>query len=329
MFLPGYAQIAKLLEGDTVAKKAGVQPGDIIVAVNGSGFRRFAPDYKLDEVDKISNSDKEIELDNKTADSGEAYHAMLAKIKSIKLAAADGGHDPLVLSLERYGWDAQPNAWGRFLEARDNNVPEAMQMMQVHEQWKSTTFPIALQSPGLQKILRAKAVSEIDVEGESLHDFPPTVYVHYSKLLELQTADSTITTDDVVQAFVIFTERMLAKSKDPRTPKTCQFIDLTGVSISTGFRVEMLRKIYNVFEPNYPETLYRMVMYPVTSMMATTAKTMLSFVNEKTQKKFLITNDLDKVCTELGWNKAEVEECGGVTDFMNKHEKAGTSMIFD
>jgi len=62
---------------------------------------------------------------------------------------------------------------------------------------------------------------------------------------------------------------------------------------------------------------------------ATTAKTMLSFVNEKTQKKFLITNDLDKVCTELGWNKREVEECGGVTDFMNKHEKAGTSMIFD
>ena len=56
---------------------------------------------------------------------------------------------------------------------------------------------------------------------------------------------------------------------------------------------------------------------------------MLSFVNEKTQKKFLITNDLDKVCTELGWNKAEVEECGDIVDFMHKHEKAGTSMIFD
>jgi hypothetical protein len=56
---------------------------------------------------------------------------------------------------------------------------------------------------------------------------------------------------------------------------------------------------------------------------------MLSFVNEKTQKKFLITNSLDKVCAELGWSKQEVEDCGGVTDFMHKHEKAGTSMIFD
>jgi len=56
---------------------------------------------------------------------------------------------------------------------------------------------------------------------------------------------------------------------------------------------------------------------------------MLSFVNERTQKKFLITSDLDKVCAELGWNKAEIEECGDITAFMHKHEKAGTSMIYD
>jgi len=56
---------------------------------------------------------------------------------------------------------------------------------------------------------------------------------------------------------------------------------------------------------------------------------MLSFVNEKTQKKFVITNSLDKVCEELGWTKSEVEECGGVTEFMHKHEKAGDSMHYD
>lgn len=274
MFSPGYAQIAKLLEGDTVARKAGVKPGDVIVAVNGHGFRRFAPDYKDDQATKISNvaaaagdgsSSAVVELDHKVVDSGEAYHALLAKIKSIKLAASDGSGDPLILSLERYGWDAPPNSWGRFLAAREGNVPEAMQMNQLHEQWKSTTFPINLQAPGLQKILRNKAVSEIDVEGKSLHDFPPTVYVHYSKLLELQTAGE-ITADDVVSAFVIFTERMLNKAKDPRFPRTCQFIDLTGVSISSGFRVDTLRQIYNTFEPNYPETLFKMVIYPVSSI---------------------------------------------------------------
>jgi hypothetical protein len=56
---------------------------------------------------------------------------------------------------------------------------------------------------------------------------------------------------------------------------------------------------------------------------------MLSFVNERTQKKFLITNDLAAVCKDLGWNQSEIEDCGGMTEFMHKHEKAGTSMIMD
>jgi hypothetical protein len=82
----------------------------------------------------------------------------------------------------------------------------------------------------------------------------------------MQTAGE-ITAEDVVAAFVIFTERMLAKAKDPRNPKTCQFIDLSGVGITSGFRVETLKKIYKVFEPNYPETLFKMVMYPVSTLM--------------------------------------------------------------
>mmetsp|Transcript_7433 Transcript_7433/g.15511 ORF Transcript_7433/g.15511 Transcript_7433/m.15511 type:complete len:146 (-) Transcript_7433:132-569(-) len=138
-----------------------------------------------------------------------------------------------------------------------------------------------------------------------------------------------ITADDVTNAFVMFTERMLRKAKDPRHPKTCQFIDLSDVSITSGFRVESLKKIYSVFEPNYPETLYKMVMYPVSTMLGTTARTLLSFVNEKTQSKFLITNSLDQVCSELGWNKDEVDECGGITDFMAKHEEQSTLMVFN
>jgi hypothetical protein len=55
---------------------------------------------------------------------------------------------------------------------------------------------------------------------------------------------------------------------------------------------------------------------------------LLSFVNEKTQKKFIVTDSLDRVCEELGWDKADVEACGGVTEFMHKHEKAGDAMIF-
>jgi len=48
---------------------------------------------------------------------------------------------------------------------------------------------------------------------------------------------------------------------------------------------------------------------------------MLNFVNENTRKKFIITDNLEKVCQELGWDKKEVDECGGITQFMHRHEK--------
>lgn len=67
----------------------------------------------------------------------------------------------------------------------------------------------------------------------------------------------------------------------------------------------------------------------VSTMLATTARTLLNFVNEKTQRKFVITNSLAVVCEELGWDQKEVESCGGVAEFMHKHENAGTRLILE
>jgi hypothetical protein len=321
MFSPGYAQVGRLLDGDTVARKCGVEVGDCIVAVNGSGFRRFAPDFDEEELENLSKDTHEANDNNVLhLGKGEAYQALLGRIKAIKVTQ----NPPLLLSLERYGWDAKVNSWPRFLEARDGNVPAAMKMLQDHEQWKADIFPIDLTRDGVQEVLRLKAVAEIDIENNHAN-MPPTVYVNFSKL---QTVES-ISPDDVCKAFILFTEMMLARAKDPRNPKACQFIDLSGVTISNGFRVDMLKKIYRVFEPNYPETLSKMVMYPVSTMLATTARTLLNFVNEKTQRKFVITNSLAVVCEELGWDQREVESCGGVTEFMHKHEKAGTELILE
>ena len=65
----------------------------------------------------------------------------------------------------------------------------------------------------------------------------------------------------------MYTETLLAKSLDPRRPKSCQFVDLTGVSLKQGLHAKLLRKLYGTFEPNYPETLEKMVMYPVPKIM--------------------------------------------------------------
>lgn len=320
MFSPGFAQIGRLLEGETVARKSGVRVGDIIVAVNGSGFRRFASDFDESEVTNLSK-DSYIPNDNNVLHlgRGEAYDALLTKIKTIKSA----GSPPLVLSLERYSWDAKVNSWPRFLKAREGDVPAAMKLLQDHENWKTRNLPMDLTRDGLQEVMRLKAVAEVDVNDSK--DLPPAVYVNFSKL---QSMDS-INFDDVCKAFVIFTELMLARAKDPRNPKVNQFIDLTGVGVSSGLRTELIRKIYEVFESNYPECLGKMVMYPVSTILATTIRQMLKFVNENTQNKFVITNDLSEVCEAMGWDQEEIESCGGVKEFMHKYEEAGADFILE
>ena len=232
MFAPGFASIGRVLPGETIARKAGVNVGDIIVAVNGQGFRRYAPDYDEDEVTKLNtppqpeddddddddeeDEDKKVVHDHRVVTPIGAYDKLLTCIKSVKAAV----NPPLLLSLERYDWDARPHSWKRFLDARDGNVPDAMTMLQEHESWKAKTFPIDLTAPGLQQVLKKQIVCEVNTDS-TMENVLPTVYVNYGALSSLQ-AEGKVTAEDVCNAFVIYTERMLRKSKDPRSPQTCQ-----------------------------------------------------------------------------------------------------------
>ena len=293
MCAPGYASVANLIsDKETLAKKAGVQVGDYIVSVNGEGFRRFPPDFKEDDlkdvtegIDLINFADDNLN-NNASADEsedekkqkqllkdrvvtsknpGDTYEALLTKIREVK-----SSDEPLLISMERYSYDSRVHSWSRFLSARAGNVPSAMTMVQAHERWRSEYFPIDLTSPGLQRVLKAHAVSEIDVRHLSETNISACVYIDFAKLQSLRSVDieeSDSLTDDVIKAFVIYTETLLAKSVDPRRPKSCQFVDLTGISLKQGVYAKLLRRLYGTFEPNYPETLEKMVMYPVPKIM--------------------------------------------------------------
>jgi len=258
-----------------------------------------------------------------SSNPGEIYDQLLTKIRQIK--SQRDPSNPLVLSFERYMWDSRVHSWSRFLSARKGNVPEAMTMIQGHERWRNDFFPIDLTNPSLQQVMKAHAVSEVDI-GESGH--AAVVYIDFAKLQMMAAADSDLSMD-VVQAFVVYTETLLSRSPDPRRPKTSQMVDLTGVNLKQGFKVNILKKLYRTFEPNYPETLEKMVMYPVPKALVSVVNAMLSFVNEHTRKKFVITDDLFVVCKELGWNLKEIENCGGVRSYMQKHLKHGLSFVFD
>lgn len=280
---------------ETLAEKAGVKVGDYIVAINGEGFRRFPPDFQEEElkdvtegIDLINFAEDDVHNDNNlnngeendenkanarqlkdrvmtSKKSGDTYDALLTKIRQVKASS-----EPLLISMERYSYDSRVHSWSRFLSARNGNVPRAMTMIQAHERWRSEYFPIDLTSEGLQRVLKAHAVSEIDVTHDSDQDISACVYIDFAKLQSLRSVDieeNEALTDDVIKAFVIYTETLLSKSVDPRRPKSCQFVDLTGVSLKQGVHAKLLKKMYGVFEPNYPETLEKMVMYPVPKIM--------------------------------------------------------------
>lgn len=368
MFLPGYASVGGLPDAasdtPTLANKFGVKVGDYIVAVNSEGYRRFPPDFPEDELEDLTTDMDLINLssieeeaadndDNDNDDShdkdddysykppspeeqkrqlkgrvmqasstnhGEVYDKLLTKIRDVK--AKKDPSDPLVISLERYMWDSRVHSWSRFLSARKGNVPEAMTMIQAHERWRNDFFPVDLTQPSVQKLMKAHAVSEVDI-GEG--DHAAVVYIDFAKLQMMAVENSL----DVVQAFVVYTETLLSRSPDPRSPKTSQFVDLTGVNLKQGLRVNVLKKLYRTFEPNYPETLEKLVLYPVPKALVSVVNVTLSFVNEHTRKKFVITDDLFVVCKELGWNLKEIETCGGVRSYMKKHLKHGLSFVFE
>ena len=65
-------------------------------------------------------------------------------------------------------------------------------------------------------------------------------------------------------------------------------------------------------------------------LMVRADNAMLSFVNERTQEKFVITDDWALACRELGWDANEVGSCaGGVNGYMKKHLHHGSSFVFD
>ena len=267
-------------------------PGDCIVAVNGEGFRRFAPDYeqntKIDELrtnldgsmnisfdeeaeetdtNGIDETEEDIEETKKVKrlkyrvipsgmNGGEAYNALIREIKEIK--SENNPDNPLLLSLERYGWDSRVNAWPRFLLARNNDVPMAMKMMQDHEEWKKAMFPIDLRRPGLRVVLNSNIITEVEFENVLK---PPTVYVDFGKLINME--GTVAKANDILDSFVIHTELVLSRSSDPSRPKVSQLLDLSEVNVK-NLRTSLLKDIYEIFEANYPETLFKMVMYPVT-----------------------------------------------------------------
>jgi hypothetical protein len=211
-FYPGYALVGGYTDDDHDTTdgcpyRNVIRPGDMIIAINGRGLRRFAyqegDEIEMEmEINSNNNTTKTeiiippptttIELDHAVVPPGTmggGYRQLLEKIKAVQLA---GGDPPLTLTLIRYDWDARPFAWRRFLLAaaasassslssslsmtttskkiNNNIVPEALRRHQNHLQWRNETFPVDISSPGVQAIFSTRTIASVHITNDKIDD---------------------------------------------------------------------------------------------------------------------------------------------------------------
>ncbi len=90
-----------------------------------------------------------------------------------------------------------------------------------------------------------------------------------------------------------------------------------------------LLKLYDVFEPYYSKTFERLVIYSVPKLLVKAMNAMLTFVKVHTRKKFVVINNSNLVCRELGWDVSEIHKCGGANGCMNRHAHCSSSFVFE
>ena len=353
--------VLNLVEGDSIARHAGVKVGDCIVAINGEGCRRFAPEYDEKDMEYLSgNYEKLTEEQTKLKstilaglDKSQHYNTILQKIKDIK-GAADPEH-PLILHLERHGWDSKSYSFGRFLAANDGDVVKAMGMLERHEQWRKSFFPVDLRSSSLQQTIKLEAISEVCIDVHA-----PTIYINYEKILNATTLDASTkkhlmlvdyaalkripTVNDVVTTIIMYMELLLANVPDPTRPKIFHFIDLSCLQVTMDLNLDVIKAMYDALELNYPETVSKIVLYPISTTLikhpvsGIYAPTESFFIKSllrkvlhpKMNEKYVITDSLDVVYQELGWDIRTIDEAGGLENFVLQHSKAATEcMILD
>jgi len=333
-------------------------PGDCIVCVNGQGYRRFPPDYPDKDLERVGGKHEIVESEEQAAakettltglDQRQHYRTVLKVMKE-----SSAGDVPLTLQLERHGWDSKAHSFERFLVANDGDVVNAMGMLERHMQWREQFFPVDLTSPSLQETIKLNAICDVCINNS---DNAPTIFINYEKLLNATTLEESTkkhlmlvdfaavkrwpTIDDVVTTIIMYTDLLMATAPDPTKPKICHFIDLSSLEVTMELNVQLIKAIYAAWEPHYPETLSKLVFYPVNATLAKhpvsgiyapTQSFMLKSLidhdlHSTTREKYVITDSLDVVCEELGWDREVVESAGGPSAFALQHNQSAKKFL--
>jgi hypothetical protein len=154
-------------------------------------------------------------------------------------------------------------------------------MYQAHLGWRSDTLPISLDS--VKDTLDTRKfylLENTDAEGH------PVLFYCLHRFKE-----APYNVEDEIKALLYLLENdVRAKMGDSFT--TQQWTVLIDVSGIRSPPLVFLNRMNTIMEANYPESLFRTVMFPVPGWLQKIIQGFLLFVDETTRNKFVYANDI-------------------------------------
>ncbi|CAB9503252.1 Protein real-time [Seminavis robusta] len=196
----------------------------------------------------------------------------------IEVEAAHGR--PFRAMHERFP-DVSSHELVRFLKARNFDATKAIKMYEAHLKWHKETFPVPNEG-AVKELMATRKFYMLDHPDE---EGRPVIFYCLRRF-----SAAPYNVDNEVQALVWMMEHQVKPRFGPsfETQKVTVLIDVSGIRSPP---VNFLQKVNTVMEANYPETLYRTIMFPVPFWLQKFVQGMLTFVDDNTRKKFAYVND--------------------------------------
>lgn len=189
----------------------------------------------------------------------------------------------------------------RFLRARKGDYEKAEKMFVSHLLWRRRVFPI----------VRSGCVAEILADGRRLgsigmnSDGLPVLLINFLWGYFLEERASAL---DCLRAVLVFMEEeiTIAEAKEVH--------QAIVVSYGGPPPLDFCAALVAILEANYPERLYRGIIYPVPRMVTRFVRAMLWFVDEGTRRKLQIEWNEEAFLKLAGLRQEQLPEvlCGGL-----------------
>jgi len=175
-------------------------------------------------------------------------------------------------SAEREGADFSPDTLARFLIARNGNVDKAKTLLVEHLAWRRATLPV-LKSSCLNEFTKGKMfVHGVDKEGHPL-------IIYRAKLQVPSERDM----DEMLRMCTWWAEKVISMLP-PDKSKATILVDRSDASL-TNMDFEFVKAMAGIFQNNYPERLYRAIIYPSGIVFYTFWNLIKFFLDPVTQHK--------------------------------------------